>query len=53
MGADSAYTVWCEYYDDADTNFAQTAVWSSSLDFSPDGDLLVGALTAGWGGTLG
>ena len=26
MGADSAYTVWCEYYDDADTNFAQTAV---------------------------
>jgi DNA-binding beta-propeller fold protein YncE len=49
MGADSAYIAWC----DADTNFAQTALWSSSLDFSPDGDLLVGALTAGWGGPLG
>ena len=49
MGADSAYVAWC----DADTNFSQTALWSSSLDFSPDGDLLVGALTAGWGGPYG
>ena len=49
MGADSAYIAWC----DEDTNYAETALWSSSLDFSPEGDLLVGALTAGWGGPLG
>ena len=53
MGADSAYTALCEYYYDPDTTYAQTALWASSLDFSPDGDLLVGALTAGWGGPLG
>jgi len=49
MGADSAFIGWC----DEDTTFAETALWASSLDFSPDGDLLVGALTAGWGGPLG
>jgi DNA-binding beta-propeller fold protein YncE len=49
MGSDSAYIGWCE----GDTTFAETALWASSLDFSPDGDLLVGALTAGWGGPLG
>ncbi len=49
MGADSAYVAWC----DEDTVFEQTALWASSLDLSPDGDLLVGALTAGWGGPLG
>ena len=49
MGADSAFIGWCE----GDTTFAETALWASSLDFSPDGDLLVGALTAGWGGPLG
>jgi DNA-binding beta-propeller fold protein YncE len=49
MGADSAYIAWCE----GDTTFEKTALWASSLDFSPDGDLLVGTLTAGWGGPLG
>ena len=49
MGADSAFIGWCE----GDTTFAETALWASSLDFSPDGDLLVGALTAGWGGPAG
>ena len=48
MGADSAYVAWC----DEDTVFEQTALWASSLDLSPDGDLLVGALTAGWGGPV-
>ena len=54
MGADSAYIAWCEDYYNPDTTFATTALWASSLDFSPDGDfLLVGALTAGWGGPMG
>ena len=51
--ADSAYVAWADYYD-ADTLFDTTALWVSALDLSPDGsELLVGALTAGWGGPLG
>jgi len=47
---DSAY-VLC---DDGDTTFAETALWVSALDLSPDGEtLIVGALTAVWGGPLG
>ena len=56
MGADSAYVAWYEdndyYY--ADTTYDTTALWVSALDLSPDeGTLLVGTLTAGWGGPLG
>jgi DNA-binding beta-propeller fold protein YncE len=50
MGTESAYMAWCQ---DADTVYAETALWASSLDFDPDGNLLVGALTAGWGGPMG
>ena len=51
--ADSAYLAWTDYYD-ADTLYDTTALWVSALDLSPDGsELLVGALTAGWGGPLG
>ena len=49
---DSAYVVCAD--DLADTVFAETAVWASALDLSPDGsELVVGALTAVWGGPLG
>lgn len=51
MGADSAYVV-CDQAD-ADTVFDSAPIWSSSLDLAPDGTLLVGALTAGWGGPYG
>jgi hypothetical protein len=55
MGADSAYVSWGDYdvyY--ADTTFDTTALWVSALDLSPDeSTLLVGSLTAGWGGPLG
>jgi DNA-binding beta-propeller fold protein YncE len=49
MGSDEAFIAWCE----GDTVFEETALWASSLDFDPDGNLLVGALTAGWGGPMG
>jgi DNA-binding beta-propeller fold protein YncE len=49
MGTDETYIAWCE----GDTVFEETALWASSLDFDPDGNLLVGALTAGWGGPMG
>ncbi len=51
MGADSAY-VLCDAAD-ADTTIASAAIWASSIDWAPDGSLLVGALTAGWGGPYG
>ena len=51
MGSDSAYIACGD--DEADTVFAKTAVWASSLDLWGDSDLIVGALTAGWGGPLG
>ena len=54
MGADSAYVAWCDddYY--GDTTYAETAMWASSLDLSPEDDMLiVGTLTAGWGGPTG
>lgn len=51
MGADSAYVI-CDAVD-ADTVFESAPIWASSLDFAPDGSLLVGALTAGWGGPYG
>ena len=51
---DSAYIAWCEDPDNPDTTFAETALWVSALDLSPDGEtLIVGALTAVWGGPLG
>ena len=54
MGADSAYVVDLDGYYEADTSFDTTALWVSALDLSPDGsELLVGTLTAGWGGPLG
>ena len=52
MGADSAYVFWCD--DPADTTYSETSLWVSALDLSPDeSTLLVGTLTAGWGGPLG
>ena len=52
MGAESAYVYWCD--DPADTTYAETKLWVSALDLSPDeSTLIVGALTAGWGGPLG
>ena len=60
MGTDSAFVAWCALEedflgdDDFDTIFVETALWASSLDFDPDEEfLIVGALTAGWGGPLG
>ncbi|HIF27237.1 MAG TPA: T9SS type A sorting domain-containing protein [Candidatus Marinimicrobia bacterium] len=50
--ADSAYMGWCDD-EDADTVFAETMMWASSLDFDPDGNLLVGCVTAAWGGPTG
>jgi len=49
MGAEGAYVAWCE----GDTVYAETKLWASSLDFDPMGNLLVGCLTAGWGGPMG
>ena len=51
--ADSAYMAWCDddYYPD--TTIALTHMWASSLDFDPDGNLLVGCVTAAWGGPTG
>ena len=52
MGADSAYVFWCD--DPADTTYSETSLWVSALDLSPDeSTLIVGTLTAGWGGPLG
>jgi hypothetical protein len=50
--ADSAYIGWCDAAN-ADTVFAETMMWASSLDFDPDGNLLVGCVTAAWGGPTG
>ena len=52
MGTDSAYVGWCES-DTADTVFAETMMWASCLDWDPDGNLLVGCVTAAWGGPTG
>ena len=51
MGADSAYVI-CDA-SDADTVYSEAPLWSSSLDFDPFGNLLVGALTAAWSGPMG
>ena len=52
MGAESAYVYWCD--DPADTTYSETELWVSALDLSPDeSTLIVGSLTAGWGGPLG
>ena len=55
MGSDSAYVHWGDYdYFYADTTYDTTSLWVSALDLSPDeSTLLVGTLTAGWGGPLG
>ena len=51
---DSAYVFCDDDYYYADTTFGETALWVSALDLSPDGEtLVVGALTAVWGGPLG
>ena len=53
MGADSAYIAWLDD-SEPDTTFDTTSLWVSALDLSPDeSTLLVGTLTAGWGGPLG
>ncbi|MCG2716148.1 MAG: T9SS type A sorting domain-containing protein, partial [Candidatus Marinimicrobia bacterium] len=36
-----------------DTTYLDVKVWSSSLDWTPDGNLLVGALRQSWGGPMG
>ena len=53
MGAEYAYVSWL---NDCvpDTTFERAPLWVSALDLSPDeSTLVVGTLTAGWGGPLG
>ena len=53
MGAEYAYVSWL---NDCvpDTTFERSPLWVSALDLSPDeSTLVVGTLTAGWGGPLG
>ena len=54
MGAESAYVLHMDETVSSDTTYEETALWVSALDLSPDEDMLVvGTLTAGWGGPLG
>jgi len=38
---------------DDDSTYYDVEMWSSSLDVTPDGNLLIGALRQGWAGPLG
>lgn len=40
-------------YTVGDTTYLDVKMWSSSLDWTPDGNLLVGALRQSWAGPLG
>ena len=40
-------------YTVGDTTYYDVKMWSSSLDWTPDGNLLVGALRQSWAGPLG
>ncbi len=52
--ADTAYVAWVDNPFHVDTTFDTTSLWVSALDLSPDeSTLLVGTLTAAWGGPLG
>jgi len=43
-----------EYYDEAnDTTYLDVKMWSSSIDWTPDGNMLVGALRSAWAGPMG
>ena len=54
MGAESAYVLHMDETVSSDTTYEETALWVSALDLSPDESMLVvGTLTAGWGGPLG
>ena len=53
MGAERAYVLHMDETVSYDTTYEEYPLWVSALDLSPDESVLVvGTLTAGWGGHL-